>query len=469
MVHSILRPRLQNPTLWMQVATVLAILGLSVLLPLIALRQQMLLLLGVLGLGVVCLVFVRLPELGPTALVVVGILVPSPPLPGGMNVAVLLLILLVGLWLGEILLRKPDRRRQTVRVVWPLACLVLVSILSFGIGQLPWFMSANKAPMDAQVGGLAVFMLAPAAFLLVGYRIRSERWLMLVTWTFVVIGTVHVLGWLLPPLGSLINPLYQPGSVNNSMFWVWLVAMALSQSLFNPRLGVGWRIALLAVSGATLFVAFVLNYDWKSGWVPAMVTAAAVIAARYLSLIPVLLFTGAAPALYLGARAIATDTYSYSTRLDAWSIVLTMVKTNPLTGFGPANYRFYAPLFPIRGYRIQFNSHNQYIDIIAQIGILGLLCIVWFFGEILWLGLCLRRSAPPGFMRAYVYGTVGGVVGTLVAGMFVDWYLPFVYNIGLTGFRTGVLAWLFMGGLVSIARMLEGEVESAKAGGSRLS
>jgi len=468
MLHGILRPRLHNPIRWMQAAAVLAVLGLSVLLPLVTSRQQMLLLPGALGLGAVCLLFFRLPELGPIVLILVGVLVPSPPLPGGMNVAVLLLILLVVLWVGETVLCKPGHRRQTVRVVWPLAGLVLVSILSFAIGQLPWFMSASKAPIDAQFGGLAIFILAPAAFLWVGYRIRSERWLMGMTWTLVVIGAVHVLGWLFPPFGTLIAPLYQPGSVNNSMFWVWLVAMALSQGLFNPRLGMWWRAALLAVGIATLFVAFTLNYDWKSGWVPAMMTAAAVIAARYLSLTPVMFLAGSGPALYLGARAIATDAYSYSTRLDAWNVVLTMVKTNPLTGFGPANYRFYAPLFPIRGYRIKFNSHNQYVDIIAQVGILGLFCVVWFFGEVLWLGLRLRRSAPPGFLRAYVYGALGGIVGTLVAGMFVDWYLPFVYNIGLTGFRTGVLAWLFMGGLVSIERMRDGQPASAAIGDSSL-
>jgi hypothetical protein len=34
-----------------------------------------------------------------------------------------------------------------------------------------------------------------------------------------------------------------------------------------------------------------------------------------------------------------------------------------------------------------------------------------------------------------------------------DWVLPFFYNIGLTGFRTSMLAWLFLGGLVSLEQM----------------
>jgi hypothetical protein len=32
--------------------------------------------------------------------------------------------------------------------------------------------------------------------------------------------------------------------------------------------------------------------------------------------------------------------------------------------------------------------------------------------------------------------------------MLGDWILPFFYNIGLTGFRASMLAWIFLGGLV---------------------
>jgi hypothetical protein len=34
-----------------------------------------------------------------------------------------------------------------------------------------------------------------------------------------------------------------------------------------------------------------------------------------------------------------------------------------------------------------------------------------------------------------------------------DWVIPFVYNIGMAGFRASVLAWLFMGGLVVIEQL----------------
>lgn len=42
----------------------------------------------------------------------------------------------------------------------------------------------------------------------------------------------------------------------------------------------------------------------------------------------------------------------------------------------------------------------------------------------------------------------------IVAGMLGDWVIPFVYNIGLGGFRASVLGWLFLGGLVALNNII---------------
>ena len=35
-----------------------------------------------------------------------------------------------------------------------------------------------------------------------------------------------------------------------------------------------------------------------------------------------------------------------------------------------------------------------------------------------------------------------------------DWLLPFIYNTGLAGYRTSILPWVFMGGLVATEQQL---------------
>jgi len=123
-------------------------------------------------------------------------------------------------------------------------------------------------------------------------------------------------------------------------------------------------------------------------------------------------------------------------------------------GLGFANYYWYTPLFHIRGYAVNFNSHNNYVDIVAQTGFVGLVCFLLFLWQVGWLGWRLREQVPAGFAQAYVYGALGGLVGITVVGMMGDWVVPFFYNIGLSGFRSSMFGWLFLGGLVSLEQMV---------------
>jgi O-antigen ligase len=256
-----------------------------------------------------------------------------------------------------------------------------------------------------------------------------------------------------PGLGGTTGRLFQLGATSNSMFWTWLVALAFSQAWLNKRLRLRWRLVLAVVLLATLYVALVRNRAWVSGWLPPLVAMAAIIALRSWRAGVAIALAALVKAGDLFARTIANDEYSYSTRLDAWKIVLEMIRVNPVTGFGPANYYWYTRLYRIRGYEVVFNSHNQYVDIDAQIGLLGLACVLWFAWEVGRVGWRLRTQAAEGFAQAYVYGALGGLAGMLASGMLVDWFLPFVYNIGLNGFRGSMLTWLFLGGLVALEQI----------------
>jgi hypothetical protein len=68
-------------------------------------------------------------------------------------------------------------------------------------------------------------------------------------------------------------------------------------------------------------------------------------------------------------------------------------------------------------------------------------------------GWKLLHKVPEGFSKAYVIGALGGLVGTLVASMFGDWFLPFIYNVGFKGFRASILGWIFLGGLIVVEKI----------------
>jgi hypothetical protein len=239
------------------------------------------------------------------------------------------------------------------------------------------------------------------------------------------------------------------------MFWTWLIALSVGQLVYNRELKTYIKGFLLIVILTTFYVAIVQAYDWKSGWLPPLAVVAVILGLRHPRLVILAIPIALIVAGYLTTELIASDEYSWGTRVDAWIIVLEISRANPLFGLGFSNYYWYTPLFPIRGWRVSFNSHSQYVDLIAQVGLLGFICFLWVFFEVGRLGWGLKDHLQDGFARSYTYSVLAGIVGTLVAAFLVDWVLPFVYNIGYNGFRASILPWIFCGGLISIEQIYQ--------------
>ncbi len=378
--------------------------------------------------------------------------------PGGLNAAVFLIIFLVGQWLLNSLIVRRGFQFVHSSINLPVMIFIGISILALGMGQISWFAFARQAPFDAQVGGFMIFVLSAAILLLTANMIKDERWLRVIVWVFIGLGTLYILGRALEI--SLVDRLYQTGFTAGSMFWTWLVSLAFSQALFNTILKWRYRVLLGLIVLLAFYVAFFQANDWKSGWVPPLLVIMILLGMRYKKLMVLAIPIGL---IMVGAAAndlIASDEYSWGTRVDAWLIVLEISRVNPLLGLGFSNYYWYTPLYPIRGWQVNFNSHSQYVDLIAQVGILGLACFFWIFFEVGKLGWKLSVKLPDGFARSYAYGVIAGVIGSMLAAFLVDWILPFVYNIGLSGFRASILPWVFCGGLVSLEQIYFGNLNS---------
>jgi hypothetical protein len=382
----------------------------------------------------------------------------------GINPAMLLMTLLLGLWAAEMLINQRRVWLYSSRVIPPVIVFSVIAILAFLTGQLPWFAFAQQVSIRAQFGGLMIFLLSMGAFLWISHQVNDLKWLRWLVWIYLGIGAVFVtvrlfgLGLDILTLERILSRIFT-GSSSGSLFWVWVTALSASQAFFNSSLKLRWRILIGTVTLVTLMAGWV-NRQWASGWVPSIIALLVVIffinwrLSFFVAALLGIIFIYFDPTGAFQA-AFAEDQYSFITRQEAWTIVLqNIVRVNPVLGLGPANYYNYTPLFPILGYAVRFNSHNQYVDLIAQTGILGMAIFTWLVVEIGWLGWRLKDRAPAGFPKAYVIGVMAGLVGSLAAGMLGDWIIPFVYNIGLDGFRTSVFAWLFLGGLVLIERLV---------------
>jgi O-antigen ligase len=331
------------------------------------------------------------------------------------------------------------------------------SVVSFLSGQYPWFPVA-QAPMSAQLVGLSLFLLSPGLLLMVGHQVTSGRQLQRLTWLFVAAGAVAVLTSVVSVFDITVGPFaISNASTIGSAFWTWLVAISLGQAVFNRALAMPARAALAAIAAVTLGRGVFVAFSWASGWLPPLVAAGVLLLYRFPRLTVAAGLVGLTPALLYAGPAVqawmAGEAYSSTTRLAALRVMWQVIEQNPWLGFGPANYYYYTQLFPILGWWVPFNSHNNYIDLVGQTGVIGLVLFGWVMVEIWWLGRRLRQRAAHGFERAYVMGAMAGLAGSLVSGLLADWIIPFTYNIGVRGFRSSLLFWFFLGGLLAMKRM----------------
>lgn len=95
-----------------------------------------------------------------------------------------------------------------------------------------------------------------------------------------------------------------------------------------------------------------------------------------------------------------------------------------LFGTGPGGYRFYFPVFrDPTFFDNQINNvttfgHNLYLDILMEIGLLGLLAFLAFYGVILWNAFQqIRRTESP-LVRFYQIALVSGLTGIALQNFF---------------------------------------------------
>jgi hypothetical protein len=86
-------------------------------------------------------------------------------------------------------------------------------------------------------------------------------------------------------------------------------------------------------------------------------------------------------------------------------------------------------------FNIGLSAHNNYVDLFAHGGIVGLGLFLWFMTELALLQARLRKHYPDGFTGGYVNGMLAAWFAIMTIMVLADWFLPFVYNIGF-GFQS---------------------------------
>ncbi|MFN2195197.1 MAG: hypothetical protein ACK2UW_03640, partial [Anaerolineales bacterium] len=251
----------------------------------------------------------------------------------GINATILMILGLTVLWFADMFFVKKKIRLADSPTFKPLLLMVVVSILAFINGFLPWFATVTQLSITAQIGGLMLFILSAAAFIVSVHLIPNVTWLKRLVWVFIAIGGIFVLTRFTPQLMRLGNRTFAYGSTTASLFWLWIVVLSASQAFFNKKLPRLARLALLGVLALTLYHSVIVAYDWKSGWLPALAALAVIIWLGAPKLRPLILPAAALVILlnFVNIPGLVTgdENYSVLTRVEAWRILLEIIKVNP--------------------------------------------------------------------------------------------------------------------------------------------
>jgi hypothetical protein len=463
-----------NRRTWLTPAVAVAVLGAVVWLQLnIRKASQRTLLAIAATAGTV--VLLQYPILGPYGVIFAALCIATSFGTGtavALNLATLLVPVALALWAASELAHGRFRLTPS-RVTRPLLLFLTASLLSLWVGMVLWDPAVPRPQniLFVQLGQWGMFAVAGGAVLLVANVVRSEAALRHLVYAFLALAGIIVVGRYVPGFGELIFR-YVTFAYHRAPFWMLITALALGQLLYNRGLS-GWgRLGLVAILAAVLGYSLFDKQESASTWVAVAVAVVVLIWFRYrrlrwFFLIPVLvaLVTGVLTnALWEFAGGDDEWLMSGGSRLALIERVVEVTMRNPITGLGPAAYRHYAVMRPLP-YRGAFyitpavNSHNNYVDLFAHAGALGLGLFLWLMAEFGALAVRLRPAARSGFLSGYVHAMLAAWVGALVLMAFADWILPHVYNIGFPGFQASLLFWLFMGGLVAVERIVNREAD----------
>lgn len=401
---------------------------------------------------------------GVVALAPVAFLVDMPVRTGtnvNLNATFLLVLTLSGVWLARMLVIEKKIRLLPSPVNLPALLFMATCLLGWLTSAIPWLPMRTGSPsLPAQLGALLLYLLSIAALLLAGNLLQDLRLIKFFTWSYLGLGFIYFLAALAPGgYYAVVRKWFVDAQYAGAVYWTLLVALTLGQALFNRRLRIGLRLGLAGGALGVLGFALFRRSEWLSGWLPALIAvwillwlwnwrvALAVTVVGSVTLLPTLV------GFYNNQVNTESQQWSSYTRYVTWPIVYELFKLNPLTGLGPGNYVYYTPYYNLLGYYVRFNTHNNYFDILLQAGLLGLAAFLWLAYRLLRLGWELRQRTREPFAQAYTNAMLAATLAILVSGGFADWFMPFIYNIGINGFQASVWLWFFLGGMVSLWRL----------------
>ncbi len=112
-------------------------------------------------------------------------------------------------------------------------------------------------------------------------------------------------------------------------------------------------------------------------------------------------------------------------RLELWNLSIEITKNNPFLGVGIANYGLYAQEHYEGIYTIA-PAHNNFLQILAEQGLIGLLAYLWLLFEAMRILILTLKVKPT---KGLAIGLLGSLISVILMGLINVTYLDVQYGL----------------------------------------
>jgi O-antigen ligase len=373
------------------------------------------------------------------------------------------LALLLLLWCA----RMARRRRWGIapsRLNLPLLTLAAAAVLSSLLGDAFYDpdVTAAHASLAVRVYAAALVVLSAGAAVVVADQLNDVGAL---RWMYRIVlgaGLLFVVAPLLP------FPLY----TDQPSWWPLVLAHGLALTYARILCDRSWPVwtktlggVVIAAASARLILPQLLHPEqggqWLAGWIAVTVPLLVITLVWSRKIVAFGVVPAALVAAYFYLQPVVERARfeGAAYRIAVWIDAGRLMLLRPFFGVGPGNYPDYVSVYGVRldPYAIPqdlvTSAHGDYQQVAAEMGLVGLVALLWVLIEALVLGWRLYRSLEAPFPRAFTLGVIGSVAGMSVASVVGDYLIPAYHNGGHTSFCTTIYTWMMIGALMAIESM----------------
>ena len=379
----------------------------------------------------------------------------------------LVFVVLVGIWFLKEISSKSKTRLElrNKRILVPFVCLALIGLVSIVASHLSPDLHVTYAFLHSDisltlVNAVEMFLLIslPLFIIVVPGLIRTAkdaRWLI---GAYMVVGLPYALGTIFAGplhlysqdviLGNQRAEVFGTSSSNLGLLNVLFACLALSHTVYAKKETTRLAFGLLTC----IFAGGVIMAFGRESWIGLLLAAWTILLLRFKSPLALLLPFIILPVLLLSVPGIInffdpTKVYG-ADRINIWQDAITIWQHSPYLGVGAGNFQFFDLTY---GTEVVGVAHNQFLEVLAEMGVQGLACLIAAISLIGKAAFERFHAAKSDAGKAVALAYLGYFAALVFACFFADPFVPSTAAGGGTApFIFISYLWIFLGLVLSI-------------------